>query len=117
MQRSSIAIAAVLGAVLLASCSTSLPVVGQMQRSEETFNGAVAVSGYRGGSGELTILSNHSVTCRGGFTYITHRRGEGVLNCDDGRTGPFHLSGVGASGSGYGDLDGQRFTFTFGTAT
>lgn len=115
MKSSSIAV--VVTAVSLTSCSTSLPVVGQMQRTEETFNGAVAVSGYRGGSGDLVIVSNKNVTCRGAFTYVSNRRGEGVLNCDDGRTGPFHLAGVGASGSGYGDLNGQRFTFKYGTQT
>ncbi len=115
MQPSSIAVVAV--AVLLVSCSTSLPVVGQMQRTEETFNGAVAVSGYRSGSGDLVIVSSRNVTCRGAFTYISNRRGEGVLNCDDGRTGPFHLAGVGGSGSGYGDLNGQRFTFKYGSQT
>lgn len=115
MKPSSIAV--VVACVLVSSCSTSLPVVGQMQRTEETFNGAVAVSGYRGGSGDLVIVSNRHVTCRGAFTYISNRRGEGVLNCDDGRTGPFHLAGVGVSGSGYGDLDGQRFTFRYGSQT
>ena len=104
-------------AVLLASCSTNLPVVGQMQRTDETFEGAVAVSGYRGGSGDLVIVSSRHVTCRGAFTYVSNRRGEGVLNCDDGRTGPFHLAGVGASGSGYGELSGQRFTFRYGSQT
>ena len=115
MKHSSIALA--FATVALASCSTSLPVVGQMQRSEETFKGAVAVSGYRGGSGDLVLMSSRNVTCHGGFTYISNRRGEGVLDCDDGRTGPFHLAGVGASGSGYGDLDGQRFTFRYGRET
>ncbi len=105
----------ILAAVMLSACSTTLPVVGQMQRTDETFDGQVAVSGYRGGSGDLVIVSSRHVTCRGAFTYISNRRGEGVLNCDDGRTGPFHLAGVGASGSGYGELSGQRFTFRYGS--
>ena len=99
---------------LLASCTTTLPIVGQMERSPETFSGSVTGSGYSGGSGELTLVSSAKSTCRGAFVYTTRRRGEGVLNCDDGRSGPFHVSGAGAQGSGYGELSGRRFTFTFG---
>jgi hypothetical protein len=100
--------------VLLASCAASAPVVGQMQKSTETFRGAISGSGYVGGSGELTLSSSRSAECRGRFTYTSRRRGEGVLNCSDGRTGPFHVAAVGEAGNGYGDLNGQRFTFTFG---
>lgn len=99
---------------LLASCAASAPVVGQMQRSDETFRGNITGSGYSGGSGELTMLSNHQAECRGTFTYISRRRGDGVLNCNDGRTGPFHIAAAGTTGNGYGDLDGQRFTFSIG---
>ena len=104
----------IVASVSLASCTTTLPIVGQMERSPETFDGSVTGSGYSGGSGELTLVSSGRSTCRGNFTYTSRRRGEGVLRCDDGRSGPFHVSGAGSSGSGYGDLSGQRFTFTFG---
>ncbi len=100
--------------LLLASCAASAPVTGQMQKSDETFSGTVTGSGYSGGSGELTIVSSRKAQCRGGFTYISRRRADGVLNCDDGRTGPFHIAAAGATGNGYGDLNGQRYTFTFG---
>lgn len=99
---------------LLASCVASAPVVGQMQRSDETFTGSLTGSGYSGGSGELTIVSSRKAQCHGSFTYISRRRGDGVLNCSDGRTGPFHIAAAGGSGSGYGDLDGRRFTFSIG---
>ena len=105
----------VVGFAALSACSASLPVVGQMQRSDETFRGTVTGSGYSGGSGELTIVSNRNATCKGNFTYTSRRRGEGVLKCDDGRTGPFHLVSAGTSGSGYGDLGGYRYTLTFGS--
>jgi hypothetical protein len=101
-------------AVLLVSCTASAPVTGQMQKSNETFRGTVSGSGYTGGSGELLIVSSRSAECKGRFTYTSRRRGEGVLNCSDGRTGPFHIAAVGETGNGYGDLDGQRFTFSFG---
>ncbi len=100
--------------IVLAACTASMPVVGQMQKSDETFRGIVSGSGYSGGTGELTLQSNRSTECKGGFTYTTHRRGQGVLNCSDGRTGPFFIAAAGSAGTGYGDLNGQRFTFTFG---
>ena len=100
--------------VLLASCAASAPVVGQMQRSDETFSGSITGSGYTGGTGELMLVSNHRAECRGSFTYISRRRGDGVLNCNDGRTGPFHIAAAGSTGNGYGDLNGQRFTFSIG---
>lgn len=101
-------------AALLSACTTSAPLAGRMQRSDETFTGTVTGSGYSGGTGELTIVSNRRATCTGRFTYTSRRRGEGVLNCDDGRSGPFFLSGADATGTGHGDLSGQRFTFTIG---
>ena len=99
--------------VVLAGCAASRPVTGQMERSNETFTGSISGAGYREGKGELTLVSSRKATCRGSFVYTTRRRGEGVLNCDDGRTGPVHIAAVNATGSGYGELAGQRFTFTF----
>jgi hypothetical protein len=110
-----IAVFAAAGAVVvLASCSTGAPVSGQMERSDERFTGAFTGGGFRSGPGELILVSSRNVTCKGSVVYTTPRRGEGVLNCNDGRTGPVHLSGFDSAGSGFGDLSGQRFTFTFG---
>ena len=103
----------VVGSWMVASCAASAPVVGQMQRGDETFSGTITGSGYSGGTGELTLVSRKA-ECRGSFPYITRRRGEGVLNCNDGRTGPFHIAAAGSTGNGYGDLSGQRFTFNIG---
>ena len=100
-------------ASLVAGCNASIPVNGRMERSDESFQGAIAGSGYRAGTGELVLVSSRKVTCRGNFTNISRRRGEGVLSCDDGRTGSFRLAGSGGVGSGTGELAGQRFTFTF----
>jgi hypothetical protein len=104
-----------LGLVSLAACTTTTALSGRMERTSETFSGAVAGSGYREGTGHLTLLSSLNTTCEGDFTYTSRRRGEGVLACRDGRTGAFHLSGAGASGTGTGELNGQRFNFVFGT--
>jgi hypothetical protein len=100
--------------VALGACASSLPLSGKMERTNETFGGGVAGSGYRSGSGHLTLVSSLT-TCEGDFTYTSRRRGEGVLSCRDGRTGAFHLSGVQDSGSGTGELNGQRFNFVFGS--
>lgn len=94
---------------LLAGCSMTLPVRGQVQNSDETFTGTA--TGYMDGGGNLTIVSNKGATCKGNFVYVSRRDGEGVFTCDDGRTGPFQFVSTGTRGTGYGDLGGQRFTW------
>lgn len=100
------------GAAQLMACSMTLPVRGQIQNSDETFTGTA--TGHLDGGGELLIVSNKGATCKGNFVYVSNRDGEGVFTCDDGRTGPFQFVSTGTRGTGYGDLGGQRFTFTFG---
>ena len=104
---------AIAATIALSGCAATRPVTGQMDRSNETFTGSITGSGYREGKGELTLVSSRKATCRGSFVYTTRRRGEGVLNCDDGRSGPVHIAAVNSNGNGYGELAGQRFTFTF----
>ncbi len=99
-------------ALLLSACSMTLPVRGQIQGSGELFTGTA--TGRMDGGGELTIVSSKGATCKGSFVYAERRKGEGVFTCDDGRTGPFQFVSTGTRGTGYGDLGGQRFTFTFG---
>lgn len=101
------------GATFLASgCSMTLPVRGQVQGTNESFTGVA--TGYMDGGGDLTIVSTAGVKCTGNFVYVTRRNGEGVFKCDDGRSGPFQFVSTGTRGTGYGDLGGRRFTFTFG---
>jgi len=90
----------------------SLAVRGKLQQSDETFTGVA--TGDLSGSGTLTIVTTHGANCSGAFVYVNGRQGEGVFNCNDGRTGPFQFVSTGARGTGFGDLGGQRFTFTFG---
>jgi len=106
------AIGLCIGAVLLASCSMTLPVRGQIQNTDEAFTGTA--TGYLDGGGNLAIVSNKGAACKGNFVYVSGRNGEGVFSCDDGRSGPFKFVSTGSRGTGYGDLGGQRFTFTFG---
>jgi hypothetical protein len=90
----------------------TLPVRGVVQNSDEGFTGTA--TGYLDRSGVMQIASNHGATCSGNFVYTNSRQGEGVFTCSDGRSGPFHFVSTGMHGNGYGDLGGQRFTFTFG---
>lgn len=99
-------------AALLSACSVTLPVKGQIQNSDETFSGTA--TGHMDGGGEMTLLSSKGATCTGNFSYVTSRNGEGVFSCSDGRSGPFQFVSTGSRGTGYGDLGGQRFIFTFG---
>jgi hypothetical protein len=99
-------------AAILAGCSMTLPVRGKVQNSDETFSGTA--TGYIDGGGDMTLVSSKGAVCKGNFVYVTGRNGEGVFSCDDGRSGPFQFVSTGKRGTGYGDLGGQRFTFTFG---
>lgn len=90
----------------------TLPVRGQVQNSDETFSGTA--TGYMDGGGNMMLVSSKGAVCKGNFVYVTGRNGEGVFSCDDGRSGPFQFVSTGSRGTGYGDLGGQRFTFTFG---
>lgn len=98
--------------VVCGACSMTLPVRGQLQNINETFTGTA--TGYIMGDGVLSVTMNTGVICTGNFVYVTNRNGEGVFSCNDGRSGPFHFVSTGYSGTGYGDLGGARFTFTFG---
>jgi hypothetical protein len=93
-------------------CTMTLPVRGQVQNSAESFTGTA--TGHLNGEGNLQMVSSKGAVCNGNFVYVTHRQGEGVFNCDDGRSGPFAFVSTGTSGTGHGTLDNQRFIFTFG---
>lgn len=100
------------GVFVLGGCSVTLPVVGQVQDSDERFTGTA--TGGLDRSGALSIVSTRGTTCAGRFVYVGPRTGEGVFNCSDGRSGPFKFVSTGMRGTGHGDLGGQKFTFTFG---
>ena len=96
----------------LSACSMTLPVKGRLQGEKETFEGSA--TGYLDGGGNLQITTNKGVSCSGNFVYTTPRKGEGVFNCDDGRSGPFTFVSTGTRGTGHGELESKKFTFTFG---
>jgi len=106
------AIAASAALLLLTACSMTLSVRGVVQDSDESFSGTA--TGYLDGGGHLTVVSSKGVSCTGNFVYVTRRRGEGVFQCSDGRSGPFWFVSTGARGTGHGTLGDQNFIFTFG---
>ncbi|QDI05425.1 hypothetical protein E4A48_18655 [Xanthomonas cerealis pv. cerealis] len=104
--------ASISAAMVLTSCSMTLPVRGNVMNSSETFTGTA--TGYMDGGGNMTLVTSRGATCKGNFVYVSRRDGEGVFSCDDGRTGPFTFVSTGTRGTGKGDLGGERFIFTFG---
>ena len=99
--------------LFLQGCSMTLPVRGQIQNKDETFTGVA--TGYISGGGTLKIVSSKGAVCEGNFVYINSRQGNGIFTCNDGRSGPFEFVSTGSSGTGYGDLGKDRFTFSFGS--
>ncbi|MDB5641524.1 MAG: hypothetical protein JWN07_841 [Hyphomicrobiales bacterium] len=97
--------------IMMGACSMTLPVQGLVQGTGETFAGSA--TGEMDGGGTLTIRSAKT-SCTGAFVYVTRREGKGTFNCADGRSGPFEFVSTGTRGTGFGDLGGQKFTFTFG---
>lgn len=104
---------AALTMTLLVASSLTLPVRGIVQNSEETFTGSA--TGYMDQSGTLDITSSLGTHCTGDFVYVTARTGEGVFQCNDGRSGPITFVSTGRRGTGHGTLGDQNFTFTFGS--
>jgi hypothetical protein len=90
----------------------TVPVHGQLERSDEVFAGTA--TGYLDGGGVLKVTSSKGAVCTGDSVYVNGRQGSGVLTCSDGRTGTYDFVSTGSHGNGYGALDGHRFTFTFG---
>jgi hypothetical protein len=104
----------VVGILSLSACSMTLPVRGQIQGTGETFTGTA--TGRIDGGGFLKIVSSQGTVCEGNFAYTSGREGKGIFNCDDGRSGPFEFVSTGLRGTGFGELENERMTFTFGKA-
>ena len=98
--------------ILATGCSMTLPVSGKIQSTSEPFTGKA--TGYMDGSGDLKVTLQSGVNCTGHFVYKTRRDGEGVFNCEDGRSGPFQFVSTGIKGTGHGTLNGEPLIFTFG---
>ena len=100
---------AIIAALLMAGCAGT--VTGKVQGTGESFTGTAVADGKHGGT--VSLRSNTGVTCQGDYLFSEKRKGEGVFNCTDGRSGPFSFVSNGFQGLGHGTLDGQGFTFKF----
>ena len=100
-------------ALALSACSSTLPVRGDIGATKEAFSGTA--TGYMDGSGTMLLDSSSGAKCAGNFVYTNGREGDGVIRCDDGRSGTFTFSSTGSRGVGSGKIADQAFTFTFGT--
>lgn len=99
-------------AAALSACSATLPVRGDIGATKEAFTGTA--TGYMDGSGTMLLDSSLGAKCAGNFVYTNSREGDGVMRCDDGRSGTFTFSSTGSRGVGSGKIADQAFTFTFG---
>lgn len=105
-------LAAATVAMLITSCSTTLPVKGRVANSSETFTGSA--TGYLDGAGDITLTSSEGAFCEGNFVYVTPRTGEGVISCNDGRSAALSFVSAGSRGTATAEMDGETVTFTFG---
>jgi hypothetical protein len=105
-------------AILLAGCSSAVPIKGYSNTGVMRFQGTV--SAHSDGSGTMAAVRNDGVKCNGNFIHAPtrdgrgHYGGTGVFTCADGRSGPIELMGIGENGTGTGKMGDDEFTFIFG---
>jgi hypothetical protein len=97
----------------LASCATSVPVVGQFTGAKDDFMGSATSTLSKG---TMQLQSQEGLTCDGTLTRPTLASGTGSIRCSDGRTGTFVFTKNNYNGgTGFGALsDGEKFRFSFG---
>ena len=98
---------------ILSACGSTMPLTGAIKDSDESFSGIATDN--PDGDGNLTIISSKGASCTGNFAYVTRHQGQGVFECNDGRSGPFKFVSTGMWGTGYGQLGNSKLTFTFGS--
>ena len=99
--------------IILASCTTHVPVTGNIDGAEK-FTG-VATRTHPSNSGTLTITSNLGTTCTGDFSYFKGSfSGSGTFDCSDNRAGRFKFDISGNKGHGIGNtFQGEPIEFFF----
>lgn len=109
---------AIISTLILAACGTA-PVTGQFDNGTRIAGKATAVSG---GQSTLQLTTETGQTCTGHFTspiiwdHHTTLAESGTLTCANGQTGTFTYAGTAKRGEGFGQIDGQRFSFVYGDA-
>jgi len=104
----------------LVGCSTSYPLYVKNPSTEEVFIGK-ATSQLLGKS-DFLVSNPDGVICTGKYdaTVILNAMegtsNAGTMNCTDGRTGTWVVSGAGISGGqGVGKLDGKKIIIMYGS--
>jgi hypothetical protein len=97
---------------MLAACSTTMPVSGQLLNGTETFTGS-GEAGMSTGA-PFTMTSSRGTACSGTFDMKSLSGGLGVFSCDDGRSGTFDWVAQGGKLAGTGAIAGAPMTLTMG---
>ena len=108
------------GAALLAGCSTTYPLYVKNPSTDEIFIGKATSQLI--GTSDFTVSNPDGITCTGKYdaTVIVNAMegtsNAGTMNCSDGRSGTWVVSGAGISGGqGVGKLDGKRIIIMYGS--
>ena len=103
--------------LMLVSGCASYPVFVKTETSGEQFVGTAHSS--VGGS-SFIVMDGKGTTCSGTYeaeivaTRYSGSMSGGMVNCSDGRTGTWAVSGNMESGQGIGQLDGQNIKIFYG---
>lgn len=105
------------GALVLSACSTTYPLVGVIPETGERFTGTATATT---GTSTYQITSDTGATCSGTYkadvVYSASQgaSSNGVVQCNDGRTGHWAASGTLAGGQGFGTVGGKKFEIYYG---
>ncbi len=86
---------------------------GHIDKSTETFSG-IAITEISDLKGMIKVSSSKGASCRADFAFKYSHTAGGIMNCDDGRSGPFELNQEENGAVGYCNLSGENFLFTSG---
>lgn len=93
---------------MIALIALSLPVLGIVETTKETFAGSLT-------GVELVLRSDdRPADCHARLVMGTSGYGSGSLVCSDGRAGHFSVHILSGHGTAYGSLDGKALTLSIG---
>ncbi|WP_435229406.1 hypothetical protein ACMAZE_11975 [Pseudopelagicola sp. nBUS_20] len=105
-----------IGLFALSGCSSEIPVVGKIEKTEEEFIGSANAL-----KGEITgIIYPSGATCMAPYkTHLVYDSNStyslnGTIKCSDGRTGTWSAAGSNSIGRGIGTLGGEKMSISFG---
>lgn len=100
--------------VTLSGCAGVSPVSGRIADTDEIFIGTYPSNALTGASGEMKLTSNKGANCRATLEEVNTLSRQGVITCDDGRSGTFKFitDAYFVSTVGYGEIGGKAFSFS-----